>query len=48
MPGSELEGYAQNTFGGKPEQMVQVRDYIAQKGFLPQDLIEPEVQWFYG
>jgi glutamate dehydrogenase len=44
----DSEGYSSNTFSGKPEQMVQVRDYIAQKGFLPSEIIEPEVKWFYG
>ena len=44
----DSDGYAANTFAGKPEQMLKVRDYIAEKGFIPKELIENEVMWFYG
>ena len=35
------------TFLRKTEQMKQVADYISSKGFLPTELIENEVAWFY-
>ena len=41
------DGYSDNQFNQKQEQMNEVVDYIAKKGFLPQDLIETEVAWFY-
>ncbi|KAJ3367531.1 NAD-dependent glutamate dehydrogenase [Allomyces arbusculus] len=40
-------GYADNSFGGKGEQMVQVAAHLAEKGFIPENLIQNEVQWFY-
>lgn len=42
-----IDGYSSNIFEGKPEQMKQVADYISSKGFLPTELIENEVAWFY-
>lgn len=42
-----IDGYSSNIFEGKPEQMKQVADYISSKGFLPNELIENEVLWFY-
>ena len=42
-----LVGYSSNIFEGKPEQMKQVANYISSKGFLPNELIEQEVTWFY-
>lgn len=42
-----IDGYSSNIFEGKPAQMTQVAQFIAEKGFLPQDLIEAEVAWFY-
>lgn len=41
------DGYSDNQFSQKQEQMNEVVDYIAKKGFLPQDLIQNEVAWFY-
>lgn len=41
------EGYSENEFEGKAEQMGQVVQYITEKGFLPESLIENEVTWFY-
>lgn len=41
------DGYSDNYFNQKQEQMNDVVEYIAKKGFLPQDLIETEVAWFY-
>lgn len=42
-----IDGYSSNVFEGKPSQMTQVAQFIAEKGFLPQELIEAEVAWFY-
>ena len=42
-----IDGYSSNIFDGKPEQMTQVANFISSKGFLPFDLIENEVAWFY-
>ncbi|PJF18302.1 hypothetical protein PSACC_01885 [Paramicrosporidium saccamoebae] len=44
---SSGDGYADNTFEGKASQMDEVVKYIAEKGFIPDALIEPEVVWFY-
>ncbi len=41
-------GYLNNSFAGKKEQLLQVCDYVAQKGFLPANLVNHEVNWFYG
>lgn len=42
-----IDGYSSNVFDGKPVQMNQVADFISSKGFLPKELIENEVAWFY-
>ena len=42
-----IDGYSSNIFEGKPDQMRHVADFISSKGFLPNDLIEKEVEWFY-
>ncbi|KAL7323039.1 NAD-dependent glutamate dehydrogenase [Mucor circinelloides] len=41
-------GYDANVFAGKKEQMVQVGDYLDKSGFLPKELVQNEVSWFYG
>ncbi|KAI8141644.1 Glutamate/Leucine/Phenylalanine/Valine dehydrogenase-domain-containing protein [Fennellomyces sp. T-0311] len=41
-------GYNANVFAGKNEQMVQVCEYLAKSGFLPEALVQNEVSWFYG
>lgn len=41
------EGYSENEFQGKADQMEQVVAYIKEKGFLPESLVENEVTWFY-
>lgn len=41
-------GYVDNRYDGKPEQMLNVCSYIVEKGFLPKELVENEVAWFYG
>lgn len=41
------DGYAVNSFENKPEQMDKVVKYIQERGFLPAELTETEVAWFY-
>ena len=41
-------GYSSNVFAGKKDQMVQVSKYVAEKGFVPKELVDNEVSWFYG
>lgn len=41
-------GYNANVFPGKNEQMVQVCEYLENSGFIPKDLVQNEVGWFYG
>lgn len=40
-------GYAANMFSGKSAQMQQVCEKLKEKGFIPPQLIENEVIWFY-
>lgn len=40
-------GYNANIFTGKEEQMVQVAQHLKNCGFLPKELVENEVNWFY-
>ncbi|KAB8346074.1 hypothetical protein FH972_023125 [Carpinus fangiana] len=40
-------GYVAPPFEGKKQQMEQVIDMVDQKGFIPSDFVEIEVQWFY-
>lgn len=42
------DGYADNKFECKAEQMTEVVEFIASKGFIPESLIETEVAWFYN
>ncbi|KAJ3083608.1 NAD-dependent glutamate dehydrogenase [Quaeritorhiza haematococci] len=41
------DGYARNTFAGKQEQMQRVSAYLEEKGFIPKELVQNEVSWFY-
>ncbi len=41
------EGYSENMFEGKAEQMEDVVKFITAKGFLPENIVENEVTWFY-
>ena len=45
---SESVGYAATVFDGKHEQMLRVCSQIEEKGFVPRELINNEVAWFYG
>lgn len=44
-PGS---GYIAPQFEGKAKQMEEVMDKVEDKGFIPADLVEAEVKWFYN
>lgn len=41
-------GYNANVFPGKSEQMLQVCEYLEKSGFIPKELVQNEVTWFYG
>lgn len=43
----ESVGYVSNVFAGKKDQMVKVCSHVQEKGFIPQELINNEVTWFY-
>jgi len=42
-----IDGYSSNVFAGKMVQMKEVANFIKTRGFLPPELIETEVAWFY-
>ncbi|KAJ8456442.1 hypothetical protein ONZ45_g18719 [Pleurotus djamor] len=42
-----LPGYTTPVFKGKEEQRALVEADVAQKGFIPQELVSNEVNWFY-
>lgn len=44
---ADEKGYTKNVFLGKAQQMDEVRSDIANKGFLPKELVGIEVEWFY-
>lgn len=44
---ADEKGYTKNVFLGKAQQMDEVRNDIANKGFLPKELVGIEVEWFY-
>jgi hypothetical protein len=41
-------GYTTTVFEGKHDQMIKVCAHIKEKGFIPVELINNEVAWFYG
>ncbi|KAK3703079.1 NAD-dependent glutamate dehydrogenase [Vermiconidia calcicola] len=41
-------GYVAPKFEGKDQQMEEVMDAVEEKGFIPGDLVETEVKWFYN
>ena len=45
---SSLSDYHPVDFPGKDLQREQVIDTLDQEGFIPEDLIEREVDWFYN
>ncbi|KDQ16076.1 hypothetical protein BOTBODRAFT_54204 [Botryobasidium botryosum FD-172 SS1] len=42
-----VPGYKTPVFSGKDEQRVRVEAIVAAKGFVPQELVPMEVDWFY-
>ncbi|PWN49527.1 putative glutamate dehydrogenase, NAD(+)-specific [Violaceomyces palustris] len=40
-------GYTDTVFEGKAEQASQVKTQLKEKGFIPPDLVDAEVDWFY-
>ncbi|KAF8428896.1 Glutamate/Leucine/Phenylalanine/Valine dehydrogenase-domain-containing protein [Terfezia claveryi] len=44
---TDATGYVTPVFEGKEKQMEEVMDALEAKGFIPPELIETEVQWFY-
>jgi glutamate dehydrogenase len=44
---SEESGYATNVFAEKESQKAQVCAHLEQIGFLPKELVQNEVEWFY-
>lgn len=42
-----VDGYSKNVFDGKASQIANVARIIDQQGFIPKDLIQNEVSWFY-
>jgi glutamate dehydrogenase len=40
-------GYTDTVFEGKTEQAAAVQTLLKGKGFIPPDLVDAEVQWFY-
>lgn len=40
-------GYERNVFAGKSAQMTDVARFIKEKGFMPEAIVDPEVNWFY-
>ena len=44
---AEHVGYASHVFQGKQEQMLKVSKCVLEKRFIPQDLVDNEVSWFY-
>jgi glutamate dehydrogenase len=45
---SEASGYVENVYKDKAQQMQKVISYVSEKGFIPNELVANEVQWFYG
>ncbi|KAK0548231.1 NAD-dependent glutamate dehydrogenase [Tilletia horrida] len=51
-PGAELKvanntGYSDTVFDGKPQQAKKVAAILKAKGYIPPDLVDAEVNWFY-
>ncbi|KAI8921769.1 Glutamate/Leucine/Phenylalanine/Valine dehydrogenase-domain-containing protein [Entophlyctis helioformis] len=45
---ADAVGYASTVFAGKADQMQHVSTYVAERGFIPKELVNNEVSWFYG
>ena len=46
-PVQNHNGYNETVFTGKDEQLQNVVEYVMSKGFIPNDLVQNEVNWFY-
>lgn len=44
----DSSGYLNNSFPGKKDQLLKVCEYVSGKGFIPVELVNHEVNWFYG
>src|ERR1700761_6742716 len=44
---ANVPGYATPPFKGKEEQSLKVFNHVLQTGFIPQELVKGEVNWFY-
>jgi glutamate dehydrogenase len=44
---SDESGYVSTHFAGKDDQMLKVYSFIKEKGFIPEELVDSEVAWFY-
>jgi hypothetical protein len=44
----QQDGYSSNVFTEKAEQLQRVVAYVEDKGFIPRELVQNEVSWFYG
>lgn len=40
-------GYTDTVFEGKADQAAQVKKLLSNKGFIPPNLVNAEVDWFY-
>jgi glutamate dehydrogenase len=40
-------GYVAPAFEGKERQMEVVKDAVSERGFIPDDIVDSEVDWFY-
>lgn len=40
-------GYNTNVYAEKNDQMVKVGEYLEKSGFIPKELVQNEVSWFY-
>ncbi len=47
MADTPTAGYASNVFIGKEDQLKNVCKLVQEKGFIPKELVVPEVNWFY-
>lgn len=41
-------GYNTNVYAEKSDQMIKVGEYLDKSGFIPKELVQNEVSWFYG
>jgi glutamate dehydrogenase len=45
---ADSPGYKGHVYPEKITQMAQVTKFVEEQGFIPKELIENEVSWFYG